>query len=309
MSPEFSTPNFEQTNDYLDVLSQLATSKLGNLSGGTLQELPKGVAIIESLRRSSVSFGDPRNELIQLTEESFKDSGTELTSIYKQQMQTQFDFYYMTLTVDMLPQPGAQFRRLTCELDFSPKGPDQPIVQTIFPNQQWREVLSYGVGMKVGLNGKLDWNAGVDSEQLAQVIGALPGELKGNAENINEFSGVVAIPEYRYSLGQTEITALGQGNSNCYWRLQNQELQRIGTARFGTVFKVPKGTESITLNGTAWAEPDMNWLTADIKDVFLELMRRFEGISRNKEEAANQFARGTAEQWQLNLPKAISTAI
>lgn len=310
MSSEFIAPKFDQdqTNQYLDALSQLASSKLGVLSGGTPQELPKGLAIIESLRRSNVSFGDPRNELIQLTEETFKDSGTELTSIYKQQMQNQFDFYYMTLTVDMLPQPGAQFRRLTCELDFSPKGTNQPIVQTIFPNQQWREVLSFGVGMKVGLNGNLDWSAGVDSEQLAQVVGALPGNLKANVSNTNEFSGVVAIPEYKYLLGQTEITALGQGNSNCYWRLQNQELQRIGTAKFGTVFKVPKGADAITLNGIVWAEPDMNWLTTDIRDVFLELMLKFKTISRNKEEAASQFARGAAEAWQLNLPRAIAAS-
>jgi len=311
MNSEFASPKFDQNqaDQYLNELSQLASSKLGVLSGGTPQELPKGLAIIESLRRSSVSFGDPRNELIQLTEETFKDSGTELTSVYKQQMQTQFDFYYMTLTVDMLPQPGAQFRRLTCELDFSPKGTNQPIVQTIFPNQQWREVLSYSVGMKVGLNGNLDWSAGVDSAHLAQIVGALPSSLKANASNTGEFSSVVAIPEYKYSLGQTEITALGQGNSNCYWRLQNQEIQRIGTARFGTVFKVPKGTNAITLNGTVWAEPDMNWLTADIRDVFLELMNRFGSISRNKEEVASQFSRGAAEQWQLNLPKAVAATI
>jgi hypothetical protein len=309
MSSELIAPKFDQNqaDRYLDDLSQLASRELGYLSSGTPQQLPKGLAIIESLRRSSVSFGDPRNELIQLTEETFKDSGTELTSLYRQQMQTQFDFYYMTLTVDMLPQPGAQFRRLTCELDFSPKGANQPIVQTIFPNQQWREVLICGVGMKVGLNGNLDWSAGVSSDQLAQVVGALPGNLKANASNTNEFNGFVAIPEYKYSLGQTEITALGQGNSACYWRLQNQELQRIGTAKFGTVFKVPKGSDTITLNGTVWAEPDMNWLTADIKDVFLELMRRFESISRNKEEAASQFARGAAEEWHLNLPKAIAS--
>jgi hypothetical protein len=308
MDPEFDAPRFDQVqaDEYLDALSKLTSIKLGNLSGSTSKRLPEGLAIVESLRRSSVTFGDPRNELDQLTEETFKESGTELTSLYKRQMQTQFDFYYMTLTVDMLSRPGVQFRRLTCKLDFSLEGADQPIVQTIFPNQQWREVLSVGVGMKVGLDGNLDWSAGVDSEQLTQVISALPGNFKANASNTNKFSGVVVIPDYRYSLGQTEITALGQGNSNCYWRLQNQELQRINTTNFGIVFKVPKGTNTITLNGLVWAEPDMNWLTADIKDVFSELMHRFKNISRNKEEAASQFARGDAKEWQLNLPKDIT---
>lgn len=308
MSSEFNRPDFGQADEYLDELYNLANEKLGVLSGGIPKELPKKVAIIESWRKSKVRFGDPCNELIQLTESTFKDSGTELTSIYKQQMQTQFDFYYMTLTVDMLPQPGAQFRRLTCELDFSPKGTKQPIVQSIFPNQQWREVLKFGVGMKVGLNGNLSWSAGVNSEQLARVVGALPGDLKANASNENEFSGVVEIPSYIYSLGQTETTALGEGNSTCFWRLQNQGLQRLGTVKFVTVFKVPKGTEAITLNGTVWGEPDMQWLTADIKDVFKELMDRFQAISRKREEAENQFSRGVAEEWHLNLPKSAANS-
>jgi hypothetical protein len=46
----------------------------------------------------------------------------------------------------------------------------------------------------------------------------------------------------------------------------------------GIVFKVPKGTESITLQGTAWAEPDLNWLTADIRDVFANLSEQFEAV-------------------------------
>lgn len=299
MSSEFNKPDFGQADEYLNELYKLATF----LSGGIPKELSKKVAIIESWRKSKVSFGDPRHELIQLTESTFKDSWTELTSIYKQQMQTLFDFYYMTLTVDMLPQPGAQFRRLTCELDFSPKGTKQPIVQSIFPSQQWREVLKFGVGMKVALNGNLGWRVGVDSKQLARVVGALPGDAKGDVSNENEFSGVLEIPSYVYSLGQTETTALGEGNSTCFWRLQNQGLQKLGTVKFVTVFKVPKGTEAITLNGTVWGEPDMQWLTADIKDVFKELMDRFQAISRKKDEAEKQFSRGVAEEWHLNLPK------
>lgn len=301
MNSDFNKPDFGQADKYLDELYKLASQGLGYLSGGTPVELPKRVAVIESWRKSRISFGDPRNELIQLTESTFQNSGTELTERIKHQMQTQWDFYYMTLTVDMVPQPGAQFRRLTCELDFFPKGSMQPIVESIFPNQQWREVLKFGVGMKVGLNGNLGWRAGVNSEQLAQFVAALPGDLKADVSNENEFSGVLEIPKYIYSLGQTEVTARGDGNSTCFWRLQNQGLQRLGTAKFVTVFKVPQGTESITLNGTAWGEPDMQWLTADIEDVLIALLKRFKSISREEEEMENQFSRGVAEEWHLNL--------
>lgn len=50
MSLEFITPKFDQnqSDQYLDALSQPVSSKLGVLSGGTPQKLPKGLAIASS---------------------------------------------------------------------------------------------------------------------------------------------------------------------------------------------------------------------------------------------------------------------
>jgi hypothetical protein len=224
-------------------------------------------------------------------------------------MREQFDFYYMTHTVDLRPERAARFWRLTCELDFGPKGSGEPIIQSLFPTQQWRSVMSFGVGMEVGLNGNLDWNVGVDSSQLAQLLQSLPGELKANVANKDDFKAFLAVPAYLYELGHPEILTNGEGNSTCYWRIQDQELQKIGTAKFAIVFKVPKGTESITLRGTAWAEPDINWLTADIRDVFGELSDQLKQLLRQKNNVASRFARGVeAEKWTLTLPKAASHA-
>jgi hypothetical protein len=163
--------------------------------------------------------------------------------------------------------------------------------------------MSCGVGMDVRLNGNLDWNVGVDSSQLAELLKLLPGELKANIANKDDFKAILAVPAYRYELGHPEILTTGEGTSTCYWRIQDQELQKIGTAKLGTVFKVPKGTESITLQGIAWAEPDLNWLTADIRDVFANLSEQLKQLLKEKNEAASQFARGYAEKWKLNLPK------
>ncbi|WP_287255063.1 hypothetical protein [Moorena sp. SIO4E2] len=212
----------------------------------------------------------------------------------------------MTLTVDLRPERAARFWRLTCQLDFSPKGSGEPIIQSLFPTQQWRSVMSFGVGMEVGLNGNLDWMMGVDSSQLAaELAELLPGELKANVGNKDNFKAFLAIPAYRYELGHPEILTNGEGNSTCYWRIQDNELQKIGTAKFAIVFKVPKGTESITLRGTAWAEPDLNWLTADIRLVLEDLSDRLKQLLRQKNEVADRFARGVdREEWTLTLPKA-----
>ncbi|MEQ8387027.1 MAG: hypothetical protein RH949_32190 [Coleofasciculus sp. A1-SPW-01] len=304
MSDELSPPNLQEAEALLSDLFQEVQRWEGTLAGGT--KLGVGAEAVDSLRQSKVSFGNPRDKLIQLTEVTFEKNGTDLNEIYKHQMREQFDFYYMTHTVDLRPERAAKFWRLTCELDFSPKGSGEPIIQSLFPTQQWRNVMSFGVGMEVGLNGNFDWNVGVDSSQLAELLQLLPGELKANVGNKDDLKAFLAIPAYRYELGHPEILTNGEGNSNCYWRIQASELQKIGTAKFALVFKVPKGTESISLRGTAWAEPDINWLTADIRDVFGELSDQLKQLLRQKNQEASRFARGDAEEWTLTLPKAAS---
>jgi len=301
MTDELSPPNLQKADALLSDLLKEVQKWEGTLAGGT--KLGVGAEAVDSLFQSKVSFGNPTDRLIQLTEETFKNSGTELNHLYKQQMREEFDFYYMTLTVDLRPERAARFWRLACELDFGPKGSSEPIIQTLFPTQQWRSVMICGVAMDVRLNGNLDWNVGVDSSQLAELLKLLPGELKANIANKDDFKAILAVPAYRYELGHPEILTTGEGNSTCYWRIQDQELQKIGTAKLGTVFKVPKGTESITLQAIAWAEPDLNWLTADIRDVFANLSEQLKQLLKQKNEAASQFARGSAEKWELNLPK------
>ncbi len=301
MTDELPNPNPKEADALLSDLLQEVQKWEGTLAGGT--KLGMGAEAVNSLFRTKVSFGNPKDKLIRLTDGTFKNSGTELLDIYKQQMQEQFDFYYMTISVDLRPERGAQFWRLTCELDFGPKGSKEPIIQSLFPTSQWRSVMSFGVGTDVGLNGNLDWSLGVDSSQLAQLLPSIPDNLKASVATKDNFKAFLAVPAYKYELGYSEIISNGEGSSLCYWRIEDENLQRIGTAKFAIVFKVPKGTNSITLRGTVWAEPKMTWLTAALEDVAAALSERFQRLLGQGDDAASQFARGDAEFWTLTLPK------
>jgi hypothetical protein len=304
MTDMITPPDLKEADVLLQSLLQDVQKAEGTLAGsGVARKIGKAEAAISGIFKTEVRFGNPEDKLERLTEESFQESGAELSPLLKRQMQEKYDFYYMTVQAIMKPEPGAQFVRLTCELDFGPKGSGEPIIQTIFPTDKWRDVINYGVGMNVGLDGNLNWNVGVDSTKLPEVLKRLPGDLQAKAANNNDFKAFVALPEYKYQLGHSEITALGESSPTCYWYVQDPELQKMTSMEFATVFKVPKGTESITLKGTVWAEPNMNWLTMNVDHVFKRLADNLKNLLSQDGEALPDLSRGVEEKWTLTLPK------
>jgi|APLak6261659701_1056019.scaffolds.fasta_scaffold00558_3 hypothetical protein len=303
MAKVHNIPDLKEADILLEHLLGDAQKAEGTLAGGKARRIGKAEAAISSLFKTEVRFGTPKDKLMRLTEETFQESGTKLSPMFKRQMQEQYDFYYLTVTVIMQPEPGAQFVRLACELDFGPKGSDEPIIQTIFPTDKWRDVMNFGVGMNVGLDGSLSWNVGVDSTKLPQVIKLLSGGLQAKAANKNEFKAFIAIPESKYQLGRSEITALGESSPTCYWHIQDPELQKMTSMEFATVFKVPKGTESISLKGTVWAEPNMKWLTMNVEQIFKRLADNFKNLLTQDGDTIPDLSRGVEETWTLKLPK------
>ena len=129
--------------------------------------------------------------------------------------------------------------------------------------------------------------------------------MKANIANKGGLSAFIAAPDFKYKLGRAEIVATGEGNSECFWRIENPDLQEAQTAQFGIVFKVPKGTASIELSGLVAAEPNMNWLVANLRDVFEELsekLQRLLGREDDDRRGPERLPIGDHEKWELLLP-------
>jgi len=300
VNEKISTPNLGEADELFADLFQEVRIWEEERAGGT--QLGLEATTVDSLFKTKITFGNPKDNLIRLTRKRFENVGIELTPIRAQQMRSEYNFYYMTVTVNMRPQPGTQFKMLCCQLNLGPKGPDEPIVQSIFPQNQWRTVMNWGGGLNLGLNGNLEWEMGVDASKAAEIT-KLPGALQAHVGNKNEMKSFIVVPDYNYEVGRFDIAAYGEGTSECYWYIQEPDLQTMTTVQFGMVFKVPKTTDTVTLHGVAWAEPDMNWLVANLRNVRNFLKEKFVTLLKRRNEVSKQFARGAAEEWTLTLPE------
>ncbi len=303
---KITLPDLDEAQQLLEDLLEEVTSKESELAGGEAQELARGKTAVQRLKETTVTFGDPRGRLIPLTREGFQAKGLELD--YEiQQLMNRYDFYSMVVSVDPRPQPSVLISRLICQLDFGPKGQEEPIVHRIIPDSKWQTVVNAGVSLEMGLDAKLDVAVGVDASELAKIAN-LPDydQFKASIGTKDEFRTFIVLDGLNYNLGKFNLFAQGDDNSECYWRLEKPEIQAKSTIKFDIVFKVPQGWESIDLRGTVWIEPSIDWLHGELTDILLQdLPSYLKDLFGSKDKAAKSFAVGTKEKWLgLDLPKA-----
>ena len=293
----------QQSKALIAELAQEINDERGVLAGGSTQDLSTG--ILADLNQSSITFGFPQDRLIQLTPDLLTSLGIQLDPIQTIQINTQFDFYYMSLAVSLFPKRSNLFKIVECRLDFRGIDGKAPIVQSIFPQSRWKTVLEWGGNLSLGLNGNLDWDIGVDGDKLTEVT-SLAGVPTANLTTKNELGSRILVPEYSFNVGRAEITATGKGNDHCQWRLRQPELKQSQTVDFIVIFKAPKGTQAIELEGKVIGEPDMDMLVAEVDDVFGELGDKFKNMFRKSDDerqGAEKLPIGSHEVWSpLNLP-------
>lgn len=296
--------DLDQSRILLDKLFTAAVNEESSLDGGT--KLGTGGNALKSLRETRVGFGNPKDSLVKLTPDLFQQLGINtITEIQRLQMKDKYDFYFLTMPIILKPGHGAQFSRLDCELDFKPKGALEPIIQSIFPRTEWRDVLNWGGAMNLALNSNLDWELGVDMNQLPKTLyESLSSQISAKVINKNNLKAFIAIPDFSFNLGRVEIVATGEGSSQAYWSINKPELRQIQQLKFGIVFKVLKGVESITLTGKVFAEPSFTWLVANLRDVFENLSNELKGflqIRGSERKGYEKLPIGDYERWMISL--------
>jgi hypothetical protein len=306
MKIRFSEDDFSKAQEMLtgmaaDVARLQEPAEAGMKGKSPATEAFKGLA------KTEIKFGDPTNDLIRLTPALFSAKKVQLDEIQKRQLHDRFDFYYLTLTISMKPGRGVQFRRLECSLEFkAPKAGGRPILQTIFPTSEWKDVLSFGGELKLGLTGNLDWQVGADLNSLPEAVKkALPGTISAGLANKNKMKSYIAIPKFEYKLGRANIAATGEGSAEAFWRIDKPELRQSYTALFGMVFKVPKGVTRISLHGTTAAEADIPYLVALVDDVFADMSKKWQALlmkQHSKRTRVEKLPIGDIKSWTLELP-------
>jgi hypothetical protein len=291
----------QESQVLISELAQEVRDERSALAGGVSQDVTRD--IFDDLNQSKITFGFPQDKLIQLTPDLLASLGIQLDPIQTIQMNTQYDFYYMSLAVSLFPKRSNLFKIVECRLNFrSLDDKNAPIIQSLFPQSQWRTVLEWGGNLSLGLNGNLDWDVGVDGNMLTEVT-SLVGAPTANLTTKNELGSRILVPEYSFKVGRAEIVATGKGNDHCQWRLRQPELQESQTVNFIIIFKVPKGTNAIELEGTVVGEANMDVLVAEVEDVFSELGDKFKNLFKKGGDDDKKLLIGSHETWSpLNLP-------
>jgi hypothetical protein len=303
MSDWISPQDLQETQHWLDKVFTEVSEQEGTLAGGN--KLGIGAKAIQELRATKVYFGDPRNEMIQLNPRLLNDIGIQVTALIKHQMQKQFNFYYMTLTVSMRTGKGVQFKQLKCNMEFGSGESESPIIHAIFPTSKRKDILYGEIGMHLGGEATFEGSAELDATALLNAA-SIPGQVRVKVASRNTVKAFLTIPGYSFNLSQKEITAMGEGSPECYWSFEKPVLRGSAQVKFGVIFKVPKDATSATLTGLVVVEPDTRWLANSIRHVFGYLSASDQELIQRSEEERQGKERipiGDHEQWSLTLPQ------
>ncbi|HRE47599.1 MAG TPA: hypothetical protein PLD47_07740 [Aggregatilineales bacterium] len=293
-----SQQDIEETTRLLEQMVSAAKKQVGTLAGGVQTDLAaEGVALLDKLRTVEVRFSNPNAKFFRLTPKRFEREGIELAGWVKDSLKT-FDYYFLGMTANLFTgDTGVQFSSLLTRFTFSP---DTTILHSLFPTSQWRTVFSVEGGFSVGVDNEL--NYGIEAPERSLEIPGLNASVRGALTTSGGLKGkaVIAMPDFKYEQGRSEIAVAGEGSDIAQWRVTTPELKQQQRVDYAMIFKVPKGAAAITLEGKMIAQTSMPWLTARLGDLLNALAGVFPFLTRRDAK----LPLGAVETWKdLALPQ------
>lgn len=275
-------------------LGETATDK------GISHKKGKAERAFEALRQGTLKIENPQAYLERLRIKDFESLAIPISPDIRKSMNALdgYIYYRLVTPVMLFPGRGAQYRLVESQFAFGvPRDQRRPGIHSIFPTAEWCPVINWGGNLHLGLDSGLNWTVGVD--KIKARIGNLNGEIAGHVVNTTQMSSFIQVGKFEHSLGRMEIEATHTAQT-AMWRLDSQRVIRSqGQMQFVTLLKIPKELNQIRLSVALQAEPNFDWLVAQVQHVFDRLPEALLGIFKKRKGLPLQ----AFEEWTLDLPE------
>jgi hypothetical protein len=218
-------------------------------------------------KRGETAEFAPHLSVLPLRKKDFAEQGFELPSRIKDLMR-RYRFYLIRVPLTLMPRPGVVFRRVQCAIELNPDEEEvrKPSIHALFPTNRWETVIQAHQGLKIGLDEHITFKASLGETQLGT------GPLSGVADlliasGLSASAGLV-LGEFKYSIRRPKVISAGEGNVKARWFLDSKEIFEPEDFWLGTAIQVPKDTKVVNVAGALLAYRSLQWLTADLRDLF-----------------------------------------
>lgn len=242
----------------------------------------QAIDFFEKLEKEQALFS-PKLDVIPLTKKNFEQRNIKPSDDLQFRMKKN-NLYLISIPVTLFPLAGWAFTRLECHLEFCPEENDanqRPIIHEIFPEDVWKEILTFEDSLNLGLDENLAFRAEV--EKLEGKWKQLSGDAQVKiSANIGGKANLVVGP-FSYRIRRAEILGRGRKNVQAFWRLDGNQYVQQEDVLLGVVLSVPKSrTLPVSVLGELRAyHSSQIWSSHIFKDWFPTFSRLLKSWLKN----------------------------
>lgn len=253
-------------NETLEVV-RLSDLKLGDASSQKNNKSRTKEAFsakLSALALETASFS-PKLVVTEISEADFRRQGIEPS--WDMQMKFKdYRFLQVTVPITLFPKAGWAFTRLECWIEFcqdETNNQNKPIIYDLFPEDQWKDILSFTDGFKLGIDAGMHFKA--QSEKLSLNTEEFNGEASGGFGIDSGINSKLVVGPFLYNIRRPIVMARGRLNVQAFWRLDGNGYVGNEDVLLGLILMVPKNRrKEINAIGELRAYHDFQTWSADL---------------------------------------------